>query len=389
MKTHRTIAIIIRVTGLLALCIALEFPAPAQESMTAATPPMGWNSWNHFACKVSDAVVRASADAIVKNGMKDAGYVYINIDDCWQGQRDAKGVIHSNAKFPDMKALGDYIHSRGLKFGIYSSPGPKTCAGYAGSYQHEEDDAKQYAAWGVDYLKYDWCSAEKVYKADEMPAVYKKMHDALAATGRPIVYSLCQYGLRRVWEWGASAGGNSWRTTGDIEADYDKMYAIAHTQDGIEQYAGPGHWNDPDMLEVGNGHMSHNENVSHMSMWCMLAAPLLAGNDLSNMKPDTLAILTNPEVIAINQDPKGVQGRWAWQVGPCEVWVKPLADGSVAALLINRGEDTENITASFKDLGISGTKSVRDLWAKKDLGQVTDSFSADVPAHGVVMVKIQ
>ena len=389
MNTHRTIVAILRATVLVALCIGLGLPARAQNSTIAATPPMGWNSWNHFACKVSDAVVRASADAIASNGMKAAGYVYINIDDCWQGQRDAKGMIQPNSKFPDMKALGDYIHSKGLKFGIYSSPCPKTCAGYAGSYQYEEQDAKQYAEWGVDYLKYDWCSAEKVYKPEEMPAVYKKMHDALVATGRPIVYSLCQYGLRRVWEWGASVGGNSWRTTEDITANYDRMYSIAHSEDGIEQYAGPGHWNDPDMLEVGNGRMSHDENVSHMSMWCMLAAPLLAGNDLSNMTPDTLAILTNPEVIAVDQDPKGVQGRWAWQEGPYEVWVKPLADGSVAALLINRGEDTEKITANFKDLGISGTKSARDLWAKKDLGRFTDSFSDDVPRHGVVMVKLQ
>jgi alpha-galactosidase len=389
MHRNQIINSIQRLSVLVFLSCALAFPALAQESMLAATPQMGWNSWNHFACKVSDAVVRAAADAIASNGMKAAGYVYINIDDCWQGERDAHGMIQPNSKFPDMKALGDYIHGKGLKFGIYSSPGPKTCAGYAGSYQHEADDAKQYAAWGVDYLKYDWCSAEKVYKPEEMPAAYKKMHDALAATGRPIFYSLCQYGLQRVWEWGASVGANSWRTTGDISDHYDRMYVIAHTEDGIEQYAGPGHWNDPDMLEVGNGHMRHDEYVTHMSMWCMLAAPLLAGNDLSKMTPETLAILTNPEVIAVDQDPKGVQGRWAWQVGPYEIWVKPLADGSVAALLINRGEDTQNITANFKDLGISGTKSVRDLWAHKDLGQFTDSFSADVPRHGVVMVKIK
>lgn len=389
MNTHRTFALIIRMTALLAFGMVLGLPARAQTFAPGATPPMGWNSWNHFACKVSDAVVRASADAIAANGMKAAGYVYINIDDCWQGQRDAQGMIQPNSRFPDMKALGDYIHSKGLKFGIYSSPGPKTCAGYAGSYQHEADDAKQYAAWGVDYLKYDWCSAGRVYQPEEMQSVYKKMHDALQATGRPIFYSLCQYGLQRVWEWGASVGANSWRTTGDISDHYDRMYVIAHTEDGIESYAGPGHWNDPDMLEVGNGHMNHDEYVTHMSMWCMLAAPLLAGNDLANMTPETLAILTNSEVIAVDQDPKGVQGRWAWQVGPYEVWVKPLADGSVAALLINRGEDAENITANFKDLGLSGTKSVRDLWAHKDLGQFTDSFSAVVPRHGVVMVKIK
>ncbi|HLW78813.1 MAG TPA: glycoside hydrolase family 27 protein [Terriglobia bacterium] len=370
-----------------ALC-ALAARAPAQSSALAATPPMGWNSWNHFACKVSDAVVRASADAIVSNSMKAAGYVYVNVDDCWQGQRDASGVLQPNAKFPDMKALGDYIHSKGLKFGIYSSPGPKTCAGYEGSYGHEVDDAKQYAAWGVDYLKYDWCSADKVYKRDQMQAVYKKMHDALVSTGRPIVFSLCQYGLRSVWEWGASVGGNSWRTTGDINDNFDRMLSIADVQNGIESYAGPGHWNDPDMLEVGNGKMSHDEYVTHMSMWCMLAAPLLAGNDLAHMSRATLAILTNPEVIAIDQDAKGVQARWAWQAGPYEVWTRPLADGSAAVLLINLGEDSEPIAVRFKDVGLSGTKAVRDLWAHKDLGPFTDSFSADVPSHGVMLVKM-
>ena len=381
MKTWSTLCLVVAAS-------AFAWPVAAQESAIAATPPMGWNSWNHFACKVSDAVVRASADAIASNGMKAAGYVYVNIDDCWQGKRDAQGVIHPNEKFPDMKALGDYIHSKGLKFGIYSSPGPKTCAGYEGSYKHEEQDAKQYAAWGVDYLKYDWCSAGRVYKPEEMQAVYKKMHDALASTGRPIVYSLCQYGFRRVWEWGASAGGNLWRTTTDIWDNYESMYFNASSQAGNEQFAGPGHWNDPDMLEVGNGKMNHNEYVTHMSLWCILAAPLLAGNDLSKTSPDTLAILTNPEVIAVDQDQKGVEGRRVWQVGPYEVWAKPLADGSTAVLLMNRGEDTEPITAHFKDVGMSGSKSVRDLWAHKDLGQFTDSFKADVPAHGVVLVKV-
>ncbi len=368
---------------------AISLSALAQDPTLAATPPMGWNSWNHFACKVNDQVVRASADAIASNGMKAAGYIYINIDDCWQGKRDASGVIHPNDRFPDMKALGDYIHAKGLKFGIYSSPGPKTCGGYEGSYRHEEHDAKQYAAWGVDYLKYDWCSASRVYKPQEIQAVYKKMHDALVGNGRPIVFSLCQYGFRSVWEWGASVGGNLWRTTGDIYDNYDRMYSIAHAEDGIERHAGPGHWNDPDMLEVGNGKMTHDEYVTHMSMWCMLAAPLLAGNDLAHMSPDTLAILTNPEVIAVDQDSKGVQGHWAWQVGPYEVWTKPLADGSTAALLINRGEDVERITANFKDLGVRGTKAVRNLWSHKDLGKFTDSFSADVPRHGVMMVRLR
>ena len=377
-----------RLKALLIIFCAMVSPMRAQNSALGATPPMGWNSWNHFHCNVSDAVVRASADAIAANGMKAAGYVYINIDDCWQGERDAQGMIQPNSKFPDMKALGDYIHSKGLKFGIYSSPGPKTCARYEGSYQHEEDDAKQYAAWGVDYLKYDWCSARTVYKPEEMPAVYKKMHDALTATGRPIFFSMCQYGLRSVWEWGASVGGNSWRTTGDISDRFDKMNSIADVQEGLSPFAGPGHWNDPDMLEVGNGQMRPDEYQTHMSMWCMLAAPLLAGNDLSQMSAETLAILTNPEVIAVDQDPKGVQSHRVWQVGPYEIWARPLANGSTAVLLINRGEDVEKLSVQFKDIGVSGTRMVRDLWAKKDLGQFTDSFSAEVRRHGVVMVTV-
>lgn len=373
-------------SAMLAL-IALSASA-AQAQTIAATPPMGWNSWNHFACRVSDAVVRAAADAIVSNGMKQAGYVYVNIDDCWQGQRDSSGVIHPNSKFPDMKALGDYIHSKGLKFGIYSSPGPKTCAGYAGSYQHEAEDAKQYASWGVDYLKYDWCSAEKVYTPDQMPEVYKKMHDALAATGRPIVFSLCEYGLKSVWHWGASIGGNSWRTTDDIEDNWNSMSAIGFAQNGLEGFAGPGHWNDPDMLEVGNSKMNHEEYVTHMSLWCLLAAPLLAGNDLAKMSSETLAILTNPEIVALDQDPKGAQAHRIWEEGPYEIWTKPLADGSMAVGLFNRGEDTEKITLRLQDVGMMGSVTVRDLWGRKDLGKFSGTFSADVPRHGVEVVRI-
>ncbi len=371
-----------------ALC-SLGGPLPAQDPGLALTPPMGWNSWNHFACKVSDAVVRAAANAIASNGMKDAGYVYINIDDCWQGKRDSNGMIQANEKFPDMKALADYVHSKGLKLGIYSSPGPQTCAKYEGSYRHEEQDAKQYANWGIDYLKYDWCSASRVYKPAEMQAAYKKMHDALARAGRPIVYSLCQYGLESVWQWGASVGGNLWRTTGDISDRYDRMSVIGFDQNGLEKYAGPGHWNDPDMLEVGNGRMSHDEYLTHMSLWCILAAPLLAGNDLSQMTPETLAILTNPEVVAVDQDPKGVQGHRVWQEGPYEIWMKPLADGSKAVGLFNRGEDAAAIKVNFSDIEVAGSASVRDLWAKKDLGSFEGNYSTQVPKHGVALIKVK
>jgi alpha-galactosidase len=375
----------------LRLCAALvlAFASLGQAQTAAATPPMGWNSWNHFACKVTAADIRATADAIASNGMKQAGYTYVNIDDCWQGKRDAQGNIRANQRFGDMKALADYVHSKGLKIGIYSSPGPKTCAGYEGSYRHEEQDANQYAAWGFDYLKYDWCSAEKVYQPNQMPEVYKKMHDALAATGRPIVFSLCQYGLDRVWRWGGSVGGNLWRTTDDISDHYDRMALIGFGQNGLERFAGPGHWNDPDMLEIGNGGMKHDEYITHMSLWSILAAPLLAGNDLSKMSAADLAILTNKEVIAVDQDAKGVQGRRVAQEGPLEVWAKPLADGSYAVGLFNRGESANPVTLQLKGIGISGSAHVRDLWAHRDLGSFSGSYTATVPKHGAVMLKVR
>ncbi len=370
------------------LMILLSLGQAFAQSDVALTPPMGWNSWNLFACKVSDAVVRAQADAMATKGMKDAGYTYINIDDCWQGKRDAQGNIQGNEKFPDMKALADYIHSKGLKAGIYSSPGPQTCAGYEGSYKHEEQDAQQYAKWGFDYLKYDWCSADKVYKSSDMPRVYKKMGDALKATGRPIVFSLCQYGYLAVWTWGAQAGGNLWRTSGDIEANYNSILALGFAQNpGLEPYAGPGHWNDPDMLEVGNGKLTHDENKLHMTQWAMLAAPLLAGNDLANMPPEVLSILTNKEVLAIDQDPLGKQGHRVWQTGPIEVWIKPLQDGSKAVAIYNKGEPQPKVTVKFSDLGVPNSVAIRDLWAGKDLGKFSGSFTTEVPIHGVVLLR--
>jgi alpha-galactosidase len=374
---------------LIFIALGCVLPAAAADSRVAATPPMGWNSWNHFGCKVTAADVRSAADAIASNGMKDAGYIYVNIDDCWQGVRDEKGSIQPNQKFGDMKALVDYVHAKGLKIGIYSSPGPKTCAGYEGSYGHEELDAEQYADWGFDYLKYDWCSAEKVYPRSQMTEVYKKMHDALVRTGRPIVFSLCQYGYGRVWRWGASVGGNLWRTTEDITDHYDRMSVIGFDQDGLEPFAGPGHWNDPDMLEVGNGGMNHDEYLTHMSLWALLAAPLLAGNDLSSMTPETLSMLTNREVIALDQDAKGIEARRISQEGPLEVWSKSLADGSVAVGLFNRGESSNPITLSFKDIGVRGRATVRDLWKAKDVGSFQQSYTEEVPRHGVVLIRVQ
>jgi len=366
---------------------------PVKYNTLAKTPPMGWNSWNKFQARVNDQVVRDVADAMVKNGMRDAGYVYVNIDDTWEGTRDAQGNIRSNEKFPDMKALADYVHGKGLKLGIYSSPGPKTCAGYEGSYQHEAQDAKTWAAWGIDYLKYDWCSATQVYTPDSQPGAYAKMGQALLdaglASGRAIVYSLCQYGQVDVGTWGANSGGNLWRTTGDISDNWASMSNIGFNQQiGREKFAAVGHWNDPDMLEIGNGGMNDTEYRTHMSLWSLLAAPLLAGNDLRSVAPDILDILTNKEVIAVDQDPLGKQGVQASKDGDAEVWARTLADGSIAVGLFNRGATQIPVTAKWSDLHITGSWSARDLWAHADRGAGTDAFWANVPSHGVVLLKL-
>jgi alpha-galactosidase len=356
----------------------------AQSSELAKTPPMGWNSWNHFACKVSDSIIRAQADAMVSNGMKAAGYEYVNIDDCWQGQRDSTGHIHPSSRFPDMKALAGYVHSKGLKLGIYSSPGPKTCGGYEGSYGHEEQDAKTYAAWEIDFLKYDLCSLEG--KGDQV-AAYRKMGEALKRTGRPILYSLCQYGMEGVWKWGRSVGAHMWRTTDDIRDNYYSMIFFGFSQNGLESFAGPGGWNDPDMLEIGNKEMNEDESKTHMSLWSILAAPLLAGNDLSKMSRSTLAILTNSEVIQVDQDSAGLQGRRIRQIGPLEIWMKALSDGSKAVCLFNSDWGSMPVTVNFREIGLGASATVRDVWAHKDLGIFHESFTATVPKHGVVMIK--
>jgi alpha-galactosidase len=384
--------------GLLLATLLVPSALPAQTSTLAATPPMGWNSWNLFAGRVTDKDVRAAADAMVSSGMKDAGYVYVNIDDTWQGKRDAQGNIQANEKFPDMKALADYVHSKGLKIGIYSSPGPQTCAHYEGSYGHEEQDAKTYAAWGFDYLKYDLCSFRQImmHDAPDDPAkatqmmkdAYIKMHKALQAAGRPIVYSLCQYGWDAVWEWGPSVGGNAWRTTGDINATWDRMTLIGFSQAGLSKYAGPGHWNDPDMLEVGNGKLTEDENRVHMSLWAILASPLLAGNDLSQMKPETSAILTNRDVIAIDQDPLGKQGDRVSAVGPVEIWSKPLKGGDVAVALFNRDDTSLPVTLKLSDVGFAHGAQAKDIWDAKDLGKLQGSYTATVPRHGVVLLRL-
>ncbi len=361
-----------------------------RDNGLARTPPMGWNSWNLFAGKIDDATVRGIADAMVSSGMAKAGYVYINIDDTWEGPRDKDGNITSNLKFPDMKALADYVHSKGLKIGIYSSPGPKTCAGYEGSYGHEEQDAKTFAAWGIDYIKYDWCSAGRIYKDEDMQAVYQKMGDALLKTGRPIVYSLCQYGHAEVWKWGAKVGGNLWRTTGDISDNWKSMSSIGFRQFDIASFIQPGHWNDPDMLEIGNGHMNGDEYRTHMSLWSMLAAPLLAGNDLRNMTEETKSILMNAEVIAVDQDPAGKPvKRISAPEATAVVLSRPLKDGSFAVGLFNRADQPQDISVKWAEAGVQGKKlRGRDLWKRADVPLTADGYTANVPAHGVVLLKV-
>jgi alpha-galactosidase len=376
--------------------------ARAPSSGLALTPPMGWNSWNKFACNVSEDLIKGTADAMVKSAMKDAGYEYIVIDDCWQVSRDANSnIVADPQRFPHgMKAVGDYIHSLGLKFGIYSDAGSKTCQGRPGGLGHEYQDAIQYAAWGVDYLKYDWCHTT----TQDAKASYANIRAALDASGRSIVLSICEWGTAKPWLWGKEVGGNLWRSTGDISDKWEGstkwpdgsccsngMLVNLDLQVGLASYAGPGHWNDPDMLEVGNGGMTDTEYRSHFSLWSILAAPLIAGNDLRNMRPEIQNILTNKEVIAVDQDSLGREGERVGKDGNLEVWAKQLKDGSRAVVLFNRGGTEEKITAAWDALGYPDhlAASVRDLWQHKDLGKFTGKFSSSVASHGVVMVSVK
>ena len=355
------------------------------SSSVAQTPPMGWNSWNKFACNVSDKLIREMADAMVSSGMQAAGYQYVNIDDCWQVSRDPQGTIVADPeRFPSgMKALADYVHSKGLKLGLYTDAGTGTCEKRPGSLNHEVQDAKTYASWGIDYVKIDWCNSEGL----DPEVQYAKLRDALAQSGRPIVFSICNWGVKAPWRWGPKTG-NLWRTTGDISDSYDSMSLIGFGQNGLEKFAGPGHWNDPDMLEVGNGHMNAEEYRTHMALWALLAAPLLAGNDLRDMSAETKGLLTNSEVIAVDQDSKGIQGRRIWQEGPLEIWAKPLADGSQAVGLFNRSESAIQMTLDFKMIGGPPAAKLRDLLDHKDLGTAQDSYTTEVPKHGVALLKV-
>jgi alpha-galactosidase len=364
----------------------------------ALTPPMGWNSWNKFACDgINEQVIRETADAMVSSGMKDAGYEYIIIDDCWQTGRDSSGNIIVDAKkFPSgIKALADYIHSRGLKFGIYSCAGNKTCAGRPGSHGHEYQDAISYARWGVDYLKEDWCNTG----TQNAKASYTLMRDALYKAGRPIVFSLCEWGSNKPWEWAAGIG-HLWRTCGDIADNWSKMegdngkiwggsvLANLDLQKGLEKYAGPGHWNDPDMLEVGNGALSPAEDRAHFSLWCMLAAPLIAGNDLSNMTKETRNVLTNKELIAIDQDRLGKQGYLIRNDEYFQVFLKPLSGGDTAICLFNRGDQPREVNIDWKKYHIGPGLSIRDLWKNQAAGNTASPFKGIIPKHDVIVLRL-
>lgn len=365
------------------------------------TPPLGWNSWNCWGLSVSDKKVRQSAEAMKSSGLSDHGWTYINIDDGWEDTHDRDGRILTNSKFPDMKGLCNYVHSLGLKIGIYSSPGPKTCGGYEGSYSFEEQDASVYAGWGIDYLKYDWCSYESIcpnpVTKEQFKYPYVVMRNAIRKVNRDIHYSLCQYGMGDVWKWGADVDGNSWRTTGDIEDSWESMSGIGFSQNKCSPFATPSRWNDPDMLVVGyvgwgpNLHFTRltpSEQYTHISLWCLLSAPLLIGCDLNHLDPFTNNLLTNDEVLEVNQDPLGRQAIQVKSNTTYEIWVKDLEDGSKAVGLFNLTLKPLNIHVDLKDLGLSGYANMRDLWRQKDLGLVDLSFEMMVQPHGAVLLRL-
>lgn len=364
---------------------AAQMNGGSSSALLAPTPVMGWNSWNKFGCNVSEKLIREIADAMVSSGMQSAGYRYVNIDDCWQVSREADGTIVADPqRFPNgIKSVAEYVHGKGLKLGIYTDAGRMTCEKRPGSFEHEVQDANTYASWGVDYVKVDWCHAEGL----DPEVQYAKIRDALAHSGRPIVFSICNWGVKAPWRWGPRTG-NLWRTTGDISDNYGRMSEIGFSQNGLEKFAGPGHWNDPDMLEVGNGGMSRDEYRTHMALWAILAAPLLAGNDLRTMNAETRELLTNSEIIAVDQDPKGIQGHRVWEEGPLEIWVKALADGSQAVALFDRTEAEFRIRLDSKLIGVQPSAKLRDLLDHKDLGPIKDSYTTEVPQHGVVMLKV-
>lgn len=402
---------------LLAASLAIAMAQPANGQMffgkpkevsdsaylaQAQTPPMGWNSWNKFGCNVSEKLIMDMADKMVETGMKDAGYQYVVIDDCWQVERDSLGFIQADPdRFPHgMKYLADYIHSKGLKFGLYSCAGSYTCQGRPGSRGHQFQDALMYAKWGVDYLKYDWCSDE----GQNAQAAYATMSDAIKESGRPMILSICEWGEHEPWKWGKGIG-HLWRVTADIRDCYQCLFDwggvgvlnVIDKMADLYPYAGPGHWNDAEMLEVGNGGMTKDEYITHFSMWCMLAAPLMAGNDLTKMDKDTHEILTNKEVIAVDQDPMGEQGRRFMDMGEKEIWAKSLSNGELAVCFLNRTDFPWKLDYNWRaqtiyfanEVNIHANEYViRDLWKHKDIGTTAQNTKTTIPAHGVLMVRL-
>ena len=388
------------------------------EGTLSLTPALGWNSWNVYGRAISDSLARAAADAMIEKGLADHGWTYINLDDGWERTtregddlnegptRAPDGTILTNRKFPDMKSLGDYIHGRGLKFGIYTGPGPTTCQGLEASWQHELQDFRTFADWGVDYIKYDWCGYSRVLNAGEttqqLPVLkrpYQVGRAALDQVPRDIIYSLCQYGWGNVWEWGAEPGiaGNSWRTTGDITDTWYSMAGIGFQQVGLSRHAGPGHWNDPDMLVIGkvgwgprlrDTNLTPNEQYVHITLWTLLASPLLLGNDLTQIDDFELNLVSNDEVLAVHQDPLGRAADRVSRQDESEVWARPLADGSVAVGLFNRDEMDMRVSVQWSELGLTGRQQVRDLWRQRDLGVFDGGFSSVVPRHGTLLVKV-
>jgi alpha-galactosidase len=387
----------------------------------ALTPHMGWNSWYVWEGHVTDQIMRAAADAMVSSGMINHGYQYVNIDDCWAVKpgstdptlggelRDARGMVNANQRFPDMKALTDFIHAKGLKAGIYTSPGPTTCAGHVGAYQHEAQDAQRFAEWGYDFLKYDWCSYGDIAKNQDRAALekpYRFMGATLRRQDRDLVFNLCQYGMGNVWEWGKEIGGHSWRTAGDLGGSFQGIPRAlfrdgfdVYSSKGLHKYAGPGGWNDPDYLLLGYlsnwqgqtapSPLTPNEQYTHVSLWSLVAAPLIFSGDITRLDDFTLSLLTNDEVIDVDQDPLGKPGRRVAIDGDLEVWARDMEDGTKAVGLFNRGEDTTTVTAKWADLGLKGKRIVRDLWRQKDLGKYEGAFTASVPRHGVVLVRLR
>ena len=360
------------------------------QHLLAQTPPMGWNSWNAYGCGVTGAKVRAAADDLVKTGLASRGYQYVNVDDCWQGARGFDGVLRPNKKFGDMKELGDFIHARGLKFGIYSSPSTKTCAGFVGSFGHEFDDAQTFASWGVDYLKYDYCSYDAVKQTPGQKGVvepFARMRQALDGAGRDIVYSVANSGKNQEWKWAGRAPvyADLWRTSRDIKGNYASMARIGFAQNGLGQWAAPGRWNDPDMFYLHR--LTPPQQLTQMTLWSLLAAPLLIGSDIAKLSPFTLDVLGNSEVIEVDQDPLGIEARRVDAAGQTEVWARPLWDGTLAVGLFNRGKTPAKVEVKWSDLGLSGALPVRDLWRQRDLG-ASPGYATIVAPQSAALIKI-